>query len=456
MSGTIAHALVIPDSALSILSQAEVNALCMTRSGKIFELFRRCALAVMSSGGESDDARALLDAYADFEVDFEQVDRGVRLHLRNAPARAFVDGAMIRGIQQHLFAVLRDLSYLAREIEQRQRFDLSAPSGITDSVFHLLRQAGLFRSGPVRGVAVCWGGHSIGRVEYDYCKEVGYQLGLRSLDICTGCGPGAMKGPMKGATIAHAKQRVTDGRYIGITEPGIIAAEAPNPIVNDLVIMPDIEKRLEAFTRLGHGILIFPGGVGTAEELLYLLGVLAHPDNADIPFPVILTGPASSAEYFQLIDHFIATVLGTEFTQRYEIIVGDPARAAASMKKATDAVLRFRDDNDDAAYFNWLLRIDHAFQVPFQATHAQMSALELKRELPPHELACNLRQAFSGLVSGNVKEEGIRAVETHGPFRLRAEPFIMREIDELLRAFAAQGRMRLAGQAYVPCYELAN
>jgi len=37
----------------------------------------------------------------------------------------------------------------------------------------------------------------------------------------------------------------------------IIAAEAPNPIVNDLVIMPDIEKRLEAFTRVGHGIVIF-------------------------------------------------------------------------------------------------------------------------------------------------------------------------------------------------------
>ena len=111
---------------------------------------------------------------------------------------------------------------------------------------------------------VCWGGHSISGVEYDYTKEVGYQLGLRGMDICTGCGPGAMKGPMKGATIAHAKQRIPSGRYLGLSEPGIIAAEAPNPIVNDLVILPDIEKRLEAFVRLGHGIIIFPGGVGTA------------------------------------------------------------------------------------------------------------------------------------------------------------------------------------------------
>ncbi|TGQ96232.1 LOG family protein, partial [Mesorhizobium sp. M4B.F.Ca.ET.203.01.1.1] len=108
------------------------------------------------------------------------------------------------------------------------------------------------------------------RDEYLYTKQVGYELGLRGLDICTGFGPGAMKGPMKGATIAHAKQRRTVTRYIGLTEPGIIAAESPNPIVNHLVIMPDIEKRLEAFVRIGHGIIVFAGGVGTAEEILYL------------------------------------------------------------------------------------------------------------------------------------------------------------------------------------------
>ena len=78
-----------------------------------------------------------------------------------------------------------------------------------------------------------------------------------------------MKGPMKGATIGHAKQRIEHGRYIGITEPGIIAAEPPNPIVTQLSIMPDIEKRLEAFVRMAHGIVVFPGGAGTAEEILY-------------------------------------------------------------------------------------------------------------------------------------------------------------------------------------------
>ena len=104
---------------------------------------------------------------------------------------------------------------------------------------------------------------------------------------------------MKGATIGHAKQRISDGRYIGMTEPGIIAAEPPNPIVNQLVIMPDIEKRLEAFVRLGHGIIVFPGGAGTAEEILYLLGILLDPANADHPFPLVFTGPCLGRGIFR-------------------------------------------------------------------------------------------------------------------------------------------------------------
>ena len=107
-----------------------------------------------------------------------------------------------------------------------------------------------------------------------------------------------MKGPMKGATIGHAKQRIGTGRYIGLTEPGIIAAEPPNAIVNQLVIMPDIEKRLEAFVRLAHGVVVFPGGAGTAEEILYILGILLDPRNAEQVLPLVLTGPAESASYF--------------------------------------------------------------------------------------------------------------------------------------------------------------
>ena len=221
---------------------------------------------------------------------------------------------------------------------------------------------------------MCWGGHSISREEYDYTKQVGYQLGLRAFDICTGCGPGAMKGPMKGATIAHAKQRRRDNRYIGITEPGIIAAESPNPIVNNLVIMPDIEKRLEAFVRIGHGIIVFPGGVGTAEEILYLLGILLHPDNAGIPFPLIFTGPRESAAYFEQIDRFLRLALGDDGgrgTTRSSSTIR--AAVARTMVKGIDKVRTTGSTTRMRSSSTGRCRYPLAFQMPFQPTHEAMA-----------------------------------------------------------------------------------
>jgi hypothetical protein len=259
---------------------------------------------------------------------------------------------------------------------------------------------------------------------------------------------------MKGATIAHAKQRRRANRYIGITEPGIIAAESPNPIVNQLVIMPDIEKRLEAFVRLSHGIIVFPGGVGTAEEILYLLGILLHPDNADVPFPLVFTGPRESAAYFDQIDHFLRLALGDAAAQRYRIVVDDPSEVAKVMMRGVESVRSHRLDSKDAFFFNWSLRIQPEFQRPFVPNHANMAQLKLHRDQPVHLLAADLRRAFSGIVAGNVKEEGMRAIEQHGPFRIDGEREIMRALDGLLRAFVAQKRMKMSGE-YRPCYEVA-
>ena len=161
---------------------------------------------------------------------------------------------MITGIKEHLFAVLRDIVFVGNFIDSSNRFDFTRSKDITSAIFHILRNAKVLVPEVMPNIVVCWGGHSIAHNEYDYSKEVGHELGLRKLNICTSCGPGAMKG----ANIAHAKQRVYNGRYIGLTEPGIIAAESPNPMVNELVILPDIEKRLEAFVRLGHEVIVFP------------------------------------------------------------------------------------------------------------------------------------------------------------------------------------------------------
>ena len=257
---------------------------------------------------------------------------------------------------------------------------------------------------------------------------------------------------MKGATIGHAKQRIRSGRYVGITERGIIAAESPNPIVNSLVIMPDMEKRLEAFVRTSHGIIVFPGGVGTAEEILYLLGVLLHPENADIPMPLVMTGPPSAESYFRKIDEFIGATLGPEAQARYKIIIDDPRAVAQEMKAGLKKVLAFRIEHGDAYYFNWRLQIEHDFQKPFVATHDAMRALDLHEDLPVHKLAANLRRVFSGIVSGNVREDTAEAIDRDGPFEIDGSARIMALLDDLLADFVSQGRMKISGGDYDPCY----
>jgi hypothetical protein len=168
---------------------------------------------------------------------------------------------------------------------------------------------------------------------------------------------------------------------------------------------------------------------------------------------VIFTGPVSAAEYFGQIDRFIGATLGDAARHRYKVIIGDPAAAAREVAKGMEAVREFRRSRSDAYNFNWLLKIPEDFQRPFEATHEAMARLELRHDLPPHLLAANLRRAFSGIVAGNVKEPGIRAIEARGPFELHGEKDMMKLLDELLTGFVKQKRMKLAGE-YRPCYRL--
>ena len=447
---------ISPIGAMNLLSQIEADSLKATASSDLYRLYRNCSLAVLNSGSHTDNSKELLEKHLDFAINLLRRERGIKIELVNPPEHAFVDGRIIRGIQEHMFSVLRDIIYVDMHIARRNDIDFASAPHITDFVFSLLRNARTLHAGEDPNIIVCWGGHSINPIEYQYTREVGNELGLRELNVCTGCGPGAMEGPMKGAAIGHAKQRYSGSRFIGLTEPSIIAAEPPNPIVNELVILPDIEKRLEAFVRVGHGIIIFPGGAGTAEELLYILGILMHPDNAEQPLPLVLTGPKESEAYFRTLDDFIRNTLGEAATQHYQIIIDDPAEVAQVMKTAMARVKEHRLATGDAYCFNWSLTIPEDFQMPFSPTHKAMAGLDLHMDQPKEKLAANLRRAFSGIVAGNVKEEGIHEIEQYGRFKIDGDKILMQRMDKLLKNFVAQQRMKLPGSQYEPCYEIVN
>lgn len=445
--------VINPNKNLRLLNQKEIQSLKSRKGTELYELFKSCALAVLSSDETSDDPEELLRRNKNFDIDLLQKNKGIQLKLTNAPESAFVDGVMIEGIKQNLFSVVRDILHIDSLVDNG-RLPFDTKENITNSVFNILRDTKVMEPSKQPNLVVCWGGHSIPTNEYEYTKEVGYQLGLRGLDICTGCGIGAMKGPMKGASIGHLKMRQEESRFIGISEPGIIASESPNPIVNNLIIMPDIEKRLEAFVRLAHGIIIFPGGVGTAEELLYLIGLLLHPDNAAMPFPVIITGPESSEKLLRKFDSFIKATIGEEGASKYKIIL-DPVQVAKEMKQGINDVITYRKETDEDFGYNWSLEIEENFQKPYPPIHEEIEKLEISKDLPKHELAANLRRLFSIIVAGNVKPEGISAVAEKGKFKINCDPDIVSELEDLLNEFIKEDRMKLpSDKKYEPCYEI--
>ena len=106
---------ISPRGSLDQLSQLEVDRLKQGAKSELYQLYRSCSLAVLSSGLISDNAEALFEKFQSFDINVLQRERGIKLELINPPEKAFVDGKIIVGIQEHLFAVLRDIIYITNK-----------------------------------------------------------------------------------------------------------------------------------------------------------------------------------------------------------------------------------------------------------------------------------------------------------------------------------------------------
>ena len=145
MDYDVVDTLISPEGQLEVLSKAEVVKLLDTSQGGLYQIFRNCALAVLNCGSSIDDGKELLERYKSFDISIVQRERGIKLEIKGAPAIAFVDGKMIKGIHEHLFAVLRDIIFVSNEVTGNPNFDMTRSDGVTDSVFHILRNAGVLR-----------------------------------------------------------------------------------------------------------------------------------------------------------------------------------------------------------------------------------------------------------------------------------------------------------------------
>ena len=86
-----------------------------------------------------------------------------------------------------------------------------------------------------------------------------------------------------------------------------------------------------------------------------------------------------------------------------------------------------------------------------------MANLALHFNQSKMDLTANLRQAFSGIVAGNIKPQTQDDIVHFGKFKLHGDRTLMEKVDKLLEDFIQQHRMKLpTGKAYEPCYEIVK
>ena len=87
------------------------------------------------------DDKELLQRYQSFDLEIIPEERGLKLQVTGAPASAFVDGVMIKGISEHLLAVFDDAMarhddvVVARVVQHRVAVVIFAVADITRSLF---------------------------------------------------------------------------------------------------------------------------------------------------------------------------------------------------------------------------------------------------------------------------------------------------------------------------------
>lgn len=440
---------------------ANIIAALTAKQGELSDIIEgklaTCCLGILGAEDGMNHTHDLPAQYPDFEIALSKSKQSVKLTVLNGPSNAYVEGKLTALRMDHIAAAIRDMAYQALNFQKANDH-----RGRTELVEKMLDDAGLLNGDatdkqPQRfdrlHQIVFQGGHTVGPTDYRYSKRVGEEFGLRGCEAISGGGPGTMRGTLKGNEKGFNQQKFIGSRQMGFTSPEIIAAEPPNVYVTDLVILPDIEKRLEAFARRMHGIVFLPGGVGTMEELLLQLGVKMNEQNQSIQhLPIVVTAAQESLPYVHAVNEFIETVLDEDGRAKYETIINAPREVAEYMVQELRHVDSARDLNDDSDEWNSSLYFPEEFQIPFKPTHESVSALELHWNQPISRIAAELRKLCKAIVHGSVTAQGVAEIQEKGKYQIHGEPKMLEALDKLLTIFIGQKRMR--ADNYVPCYTL--
>lgn len=307
------------------------------------------------------------------------------------------------------------------------------------------------------------GGARISDSEYQFAKQVGGHIANYNhapKKFITGGGRGIMRAPLSGAYATGMEHGEIDTNFCGISCGKIIAAEPPNKLVQKLAVFEQIERRLEAFTRSGQMTVIFPGGTGTFEEMLYVLAVLMEEKNRDKHYTFLMVGDETKREYYDIVTKTLEKALGPEILEqadlRNRICIGKPKfvaqRILREVEKAQYArrreMLRTQIDANVRMDFHGDIHIPSGLREPFRVTRENVAALQLDREQSPAHTIVNLRRFVYSVTCACISKEK-EDVRENGPFRVSGDPEFTAGVDELMKYFAASGRMN-GGEYHQP------
>jgi predicted Rossmann-fold nucleotide-binding protein len=299
------------------------------------------------------------------------------------------------------------------------------------------------------------GGARISDLEYQFAKQVGAHIAGYNhapKKFITGGGRGIMRAPHSGAFAAGIERGELDTTFCGISCGKIIAAEPPNKIVQKLAVFEQIERRLEAFTRSGQMTVLFPGGTGTFEEMLYVLAVLMEEKNRGLHYTFLMVGDETKREYYDVVTNTLEKALGAETLEkaglRDRICIGKPEVVGQRiLKEAQTAqfarrkeMLAKQNDTNVRMDFHGDIHIPSGLRTAFRVTRENVAALQLDREQSPADTIVNLRRFVYTVTCGTMSTER-KEVEQNGPFEVSGDPEFTNGVDELMKYFAASGRM---------------
>lgn len=158
---------------------------------------------------------------------------------------------------------------------------------------------------------------------YSLARETAYQAVENGYGVITGGGPGIMEAANRGASDAG-------GTSIGLNIQ-LPFEQVPNPYIKTLLSFRNFFSRKVMFLKYTSGVVVFPGGYGTLDELFETLTLIQTQKVTSLPLVMVGT------EYWKdLIGWLREKMLATRYIDKEDIDVlrmtDDPEEAISIIR----------------------------------------------------------------------------------------------------------------------------